>query len=108
MRLRSFVHNDAAVSSLEQLERAAAAIRDAEETLKSFNKLAQDVNAQVEPVVTDYKETTAKLRGALERAENSIASVEETLNTTLDDVQGLVKHVDAEVEPLSAYNVRGR
>jgi paraquat-inducible protein B len=79
-----------------------ATITDADKMLKSFNKLAQNVDAQVEPIIADYKDTTARLRSALEQAERSVASAEDALSTTLDDVRTLVKDADAEVEPLSA------
>ncbi len=78
-----------------------AVIRDTNEMLKTLNKLAQNVDAQVEPIVADFKDTMQEIRKALGQAERSIASAEDSLNTTLEEVRVLVKDVDAEVRPLS-------
>jgi paraquat-inducible protein B len=94
-----------AVRGVDELVRSPEikkAIVDLDDTLLAYKKLADDVDAKVEPLSDSLEETLESARVALGQARTSIAAAEEVLDGTLTDARKLVNHVDQKVDPLSA------
>lgn len=64
--------------------------------------LAQNVNRQVDPVASSFKDTAADLRTVLGQAGERIASAEKSLSETLLEFRKLAENANAQVEPVAA------
>ena len=93
-----------AIQGIDELVRSPdikQAIKSLDSALVDFQKLATDVDAQIDPIVTSFESTSTEARAALKQARESIVSVEGVLNKALEDVQHLVENVDGKLDPLT-------
>ncbi len=88
------------IDELAQSPKLRDAIASLNETIKDFGKLARDINAKIDPIVSDIDETTAAARRTLDQVTESIASVEGTLNLAIEDARKLIQDVDGQINPI--------
>jgi len=104
--LEDIVENlNSAIEGANELVRSPAlknAIESLDDTVQSFNKLAQDVDAEVKPLSTRLQDTVETAQATISNLNEKLNSVEEALNGALKDFQKLAQDVNAQVEPLAS------
>lgn len=86
----------------ETLRSLQAAVQRSDATLVAIQKLAQHVQAQIDPVMTKLDATAKSARGALDQAQSSLARLTPRVDDSLKDYQTLARNLDERLGRLSA------
>ena len=104
--LREIVRSPETRATLRALN---TTVQRSEQTLIAVQKLAQHVDAQIDPLMTQVNDTAKTARGALAQAQSALAQAESTLttvgpsvNAAVKDYQQLAVNLDARLERLTA------
>ncbi|MHC5109094.1 MAG: MlaD family protein [Planctomycetota bacterium] len=87
------------IDELVRSEDLKNAIKHADETLVQFKKLAEDVEAQVQPLSEKISTTLDSAHEAIELVTEKLPGLEEKLGNTLDEFTLVGKNVNKNIDP---------
>jgi paraquat-inducible protein B len=77
----------------------AQSIATLSDTLKDFQRMFRDANAQISPIGSSVQETVRDAQRLVRRVEGQVDPISANLQKALEDTRKLVGHVDAFVDP---------
>jgi paraquat-inducible protein B len=97
--IRALVQAPETRATLRSLQ---AAVERSDETLLAIQKLAQHVDSQLDPLMTQIDATAKAARGTLLEAQSSLARLTPRVDGALQDYQTLARNLDERLGRLSA------
>ena len=96
--VRDILQSPQTQATLRSLQNAS---RRAEETLAAAEGLVRRVDAKIDPLMVEIKDTAKSARGALNEAQATLARLTPTVETTLKDYQTLARNADQRLGQLT-------